>query len=224
MTNFNRPYHAASISEFWKRWHISLSTWFRDYLYIPLGGNRAPRWRWQFNLFVTFLVSGLWHGANWTFVIWGAIHGFYLIFSIWSQGARERVARVTGLERHRRVRTVIGVITVFVLVCFAWIFFRAENLGQALYIVQHLFVGWQATPGYLAATLARMGVTGIDLVALGLAVGFMEFVHLRQRNREERHLFAGARTPVRWVVWYGLVLAIVVMGVFSNNQFIYFQF
>src|SRR5207253_8641852 len=82
MTNFNKPYHARSVSEFWKRWHISLSTWFRDYLYKPLGGNRTSRNRWYFNLFVTFLVSGIWHGANWTFVVWGALNGFYVLSSI----------------------------------------------------------------------------------------------------------------------------------------------
>jgi alginate O-acetyltransferase complex protein AlgI len=224
MTNFNRPYHATSIAEFWKRWHISLSTWFRDYLYIPMGGNRVPKWRWQFNLFFTFLVSGLWHGANWTFVIWGAIHGSYLLFALWSRGLRGKLGRLTRLDHHQRVHRLTSVVSVFLLVSFAWIFFRAENMNDAVYIVKHLFVGWQARPGYVTQTLTRMGVTTLDMVAIVVAVGFMEFVHLRQRNRDERHLFAHARAPVRWLVCYGLLLTIIVMGVFSNNQFIYFQF
>lgn len=224
MTNFNRPYHSTSISEFWKRWHISLSTWFRDYLYIPMGGNRVPKWRWQFNLFFTFLVSGFWHGANWTFVIWGAIHGSYLLFALWSRGLRGKFASLTRLDRHRTLHKLIGVVTVFVLVSFAWIFFRAKDLGEAVYIVKHLFVSWELRPGYVLETLTKMGVTKLDMLAIVLAVGFMEFVHLRQRNKDERHLFAEARAPVRWLVYYGLVLAILVMGVFSNNQFIYFQF
>ncbi|NLV72827.1 MAG: MBOAT family protein [Actinobacteria bacterium] len=224
MTNFNRPYHAVSLSEFWKRWHISLSTWFRDYLYIPLGGNRVPKWRWQFNLFVTFLVSGLWHGANWTFVIWGALHGFYLILGLWTRGARETAARVTRLERHRTIRRMLGAVWVFVLVCFAWIFFRAESLDQAVLIVRRLFGGWQLHPSYVSATLDKMGVSAVDVVILLLSIGFMELVHLWQSSEEERRLFARSRAPVRWLIGYGLVFAILVAGVFSNNQFIYFQF
>ena len=95
MTNFRRPYFALNIREFWQRWHISLSTWFRDYVYISLGGNRVVKWRWFYNLFITFLVSGLWHGANWTFVIWGALHGFYLIFAIWTIKIREQTNRLS---------------------------------------------------------------------------------------------------------------------------------
>src|SRR5438270_2101441 len=97
MTNFSYPYSSKSIGEFWKRWHISLSTWFRDYLYVSLGGNRVPKPRWYFNLFLTFLVSGLWHGASWVFVIWGAIHGFYLIFSIWTFALCARIRRIFGI-------------------------------------------------------------------------------------------------------------------------------
>ena len=189
-----------------------------------MGGNRVAKWRWQFNLFFTFLISGLWHGANWTFVIWGALNGFYLLFSIWTRGPRDWVARVTRLDRIGTVRRVIGVVTVFALICFAWIFFRAETLGDALYVVKHLFTGWQAQAGYFTGAFSRMGVTNFDWVVLLLAIGFMEFVHLWQRNREERHLFSGAPAPVRWLAWYGLVLGILLAGVFSSNQFIYFQF
>ena len=224
MTNFNRPYHAASLSEFWRRWHISLSTWFRDYLYIPLGGNRVAKWRWQLNLFITFLVSGLWHGAAWTFVIWGALHGFYLIFGIWTRGLREGLARVTRLDRHQTLRRALGLVWVFVIVCFAWIFFRAESLDQALYIVRHLFVGWQATPAYITTTLTRMGISALDIGILLLSIGFLEAVQLWQSVEDERRFFARSRAPVRWLIGYGLVFALLIVGVFANNQFIYFQF
>jgi alginate O-acetyltransferase complex protein AlgI len=224
MTNFNRPYHAASLSEFWRRWHISLSTWFRDYLYIPLGGNRVAKWRWQLNLFSTFLVSGLWHGAAWTFVIWGALHGFYLIFGIWTRGLREGLARVTRLDRHQTLRRALGLVWVFVIVCFAWIFFRAESLDQALYIVRHLFVGWQATPAYITTTLTRMGISALDIGILLLSIGFLEAVQLWQSVEDERRFFARSRAPVRWLIGYGLVFALLIVGVFANNQFIYFQF
>ncbi len=224
MTNFNRPYHSASISEFWKRWHISLSTWFRDYLYIPLGGSRVSKWRWQLNLFITFLVSGLWHGANWTFVIWGALNGFYLLFGIWSRGLRDRAASVTRLDRHHLTRRLIGVVTVFALICFAWVFFRAKDLGEALYVVKHLFVGWQAQAGYFSATFSKMGIDNLDWLVLVLAIGLMELVHLWHRNKDERHLFAGWPAPVRWFASYGVLFGILVAGMFTNDQFIYFQF
>jgi len=224
MTNFNRPYHSASISEFWTRWHISLSTWFRDYLYIPLGGNRVAKWRWQLNLFITFVVSGLWHGADWTFVIWGAINGFYLLFAIWSRWLRDRVARLTRVDRLPGLRKAVGVVVVFVLITFAWIFFRADSLADAGFVVTHLFTGWRADAAYFSGTFQRMGITNLDWVILLAAIGFMETVHAWQRKHDERHLFSGAPAPVRWLAWYGLLLAIVVTGVFSNNQFIYFQF
>src|SRR6266550_979853 len=118
MRNFNRPYLSRSISEFWSRWHISLSSWFRDYVYIPLGGNRAAMPRWYYNLFVTFLLSGLWHGANWTFVIWGALNGFYLISSLATRTVRERIASMTGLMRYPPVHAVVRVLVTFALTCF----------------------------------------------------------------------------------------------------------
>lgn len=147
MKNFDHPYFARSISEFWRRWHISLSTWFRDYVYIPLGGNRVAKPRWAFNLFLTFLISGLWHGANWTYIIWGALHGSYFVLStltepFWKQlSARARLDRLPGLK------IVISTLTTFSLVTFAWIFFRAATLTDALYIIRHLVIGW---PSYLA--------------------------------------------------------------------------
>ena len=140
MENFRRPYHAKSISEFWKRWHISLSTWFRDYVYIPLGGNSTVKWRWYFNLFITFLVSGLWHGADWTFVIWGAIHGFYLISAIWTNGIVNKVYNFIGLKKGSNGRKLIDVIWTFHLVLFAWIFFRANSFSDAIYILENFFV------------------------------------------------------------------------------------
>ena len=127
MTNFKRPYFSKSVAEFWKRWHISLSTWFRDYLYIPLGGNRVKLSRWLFNLLFVFTVSGLWHGARWTFVIWGALNGVYLIAEI-------AFAKVLSLMPHRpwfatvlRVLNPLRVPLTFGLTCFAWVFFRANT-------------------------------------------------------------------------------------------------
>ncbi len=144
MKNFDHPYFARSISEFWLRWHISLSTWFRDYLYIPLGGNRVAKPRWIFNIFVTFLVSGLWHGANWTYLLWGALHGTYFLLSALTEPARARLASFLGLGSWPRLRAAFSTLTTFAIVSFAWIFFRAASLGDALYISGHLASGWRA--------------------------------------------------------------------------------
>ncbi|MBU0755092.1 MAG: MBOAT family protein, partial [Planctomycetes bacterium] len=142
MTNFRRPYFAKSIQDFWARWHISLSTWFRDYLYISLGGNRVSKGRWYFNLAVVFLVSGLWHGANWTFVVWGALHGTYLITAILTQKMRARTAALVRIERTPFLHKLFNTGWCFVLVCFSWIFFRADSMGDAWRVVTHLGSGW----------------------------------------------------------------------------------
>jgi alginate O-acetyltransferase complex protein AlgI len=135
MQNFDRPYFAQSIPEFWRRWHISLSAWFRDYLYIPLGGNRTSPWRWHINLLIVFIVSGLWHGASWTFVIWGTLHGVYYILSIATEGLRNKFVHTIGLPKLPGIHKVIRTILTFLLVSFAWIFFRAETTGQAIYMI-----------------------------------------------------------------------------------------
>ncbi|MEM9299072.1 MAG: MBOAT family O-acyltransferase, partial [Bacteroidota bacterium] len=131
MTNFNKPYYAKSISEFWQRWHISLSTWFRDYVYIPLGGNRTMKWRWYFNLFITFFISGIWHGANWTFIIWGAIHGVYLILAIVFRPIVNTLYNKLSLDASSLSVKVWQATSTYFLVCLAWIFFRANSVSDA---------------------------------------------------------------------------------------------
>jgi alginate O-acetyltransferase complex protein AlgI len=142
MKNFNHPYFSKSISEFWRRWHISLSTWFRDYVYIPLGGNRTSQARWAFNIFITFLISGLWHGANWTFVIWGALHGALIIFFELTKVAWQRFSKFIHLENIPKLETGISTLSTFALVSFTWVFFRAASLKDAVKILKGLFSGW----------------------------------------------------------------------------------
>ncbi|MCK5082965.1 MAG: MBOAT family protein, partial [Candidatus Omnitrophica bacterium] len=141
MKNFKFPYMAKSVSEFWKRWHISLSTWFRDYLYIPLGGNRVTTQRWFFNIIIVFLISGLWHGANWTFVIWGALHGFYILFSFVTAKKRQSMASLLRLDQYPKIWGAVKTFITFNLIVFAWIFFRANSISDAMYICAHLFSG-----------------------------------------------------------------------------------
>ena len=142
MNNFNRPYHSQSIAEFWRRWHISLSTWFRDYVYIPLGGNRLSVPRWYANILVVFLVSGLWHGARWTYVIWGALHGIFLIVGAVTEKFRARITAAIGLGRHPFFHNPLRVLFTFALVNLGWIFFRASSVRDAWQILTRLFTGW----------------------------------------------------------------------------------
>lgn len=223
MTNFNRPYHSKSISEFWKRWHISLSTWFKDYLYISLGGNKVSIPRWYFNLFIVFLISGLWHGANWTFVIWGALHGFYLVFALMTNKYRERINKTLGLTK----LPFLSVISTFGLVAFAWIFFRAKTVNEALYIIKHMFTG---LPELFNKILNRQTVLGelkFETTDLLLSIGliiFLETVHFIQRKKNISTLFLKQPATIRWLVYYTIILSILLLGVYKNRQFIYFQF
>ena len=129
--NFKRPYFSKSIREFWQRWHITLSTWFRDYVYIPLGGNRTIKWKWHYNILITFLVSGLWHGANWTFVIWGALHGTYLVTALILSNPKKIISSFLK-KQNTFLNKFSDVAITFILVSFAWIFFRANNIEDAL--------------------------------------------------------------------------------------------
>src|SRR5260221_2992396 len=143
MKNFRQPYFSKSIGEFWTRWHISLSTWFRDYIYIPLGGNRVSRAKLYRNLLIVFVVSGLWHGANWTYVIWGGLNGLYLAIAMATQNVRPRLAHVLGLDRLPLVREWGAILCTFSLICLSWVFFRANTLHDALYILSHMGTGWK---------------------------------------------------------------------------------
>jgi D-alanyl-lipoteichoic acid acyltransferase DltB (MBOAT superfamily) len=231
MKNFDRPYFSKSISEFWKRWHISLSTWFKDYLYVSLGGNRVTRSRWFFNLFFTFLVSGLWHGANWTYVIWGAINGVYLVVEILLREA----AGKAGIKAPTRglwfwpVRAA-QVLSTFLLVCFAWIFFRANNLADARYIVSHMFDGVR-TLRMEVQSLAFIKMNILmrrdkwDFIIAMLALGVLFSVHLIQRRHSMREFIARRSAWVRWGLSYAIIIAILFFGAFNESQqFIYFQF
>ncbi len=223
MTNFNKPYQSKSVHEFWGRWHISLSTWFKDYLYITLGGNRVTIPRWYLNLFIVFLVSGLWHGASWTFVIWGALHGFYLVFGLITQNARLKFNRFTRIDRIPFISTFIT----FLLVAFAWIFFRAKGLDNAFYIATHIFSG---IPDLFhrfihhKSVFEYIGMTKKDILLSVALIIFMETVHYIQSRINITSFLAQKPAYLRWLLYYGIVFTILFLGVFENRQFIYFQF
>jgi len=223
MTNFNKPYQSRSVNEFWKRWHISLSTWFKDYLYITLGGNRVSIPRWYFNLFIVFLVSGLWHGANWTFVIWGALHGFYLVFGIITRTSREKLNKTFHVDRI----PFLSAFTTFFLVSFAWIFFRANDVQSALYISSHIFSG---LPDLLHNLMnhvpiyERMGINKKGMLLSVFLIILLESVHYLQAKTNLSDIFKQKPFYIRWAVYYCVVIAVLYLGVFENRQFIYFQF
>lgn len=227
MDNFRRPYFATSIAEFWHRWHISLSTWFRDYLYIPLGGNRAGIGRWHANIFIVFLVSGLWHGPNWTYVVWGALHGSYMVLGRLLQPVRNRAVAWLRLDKAPRFRHGIQIATTFVLVCFAWIFFRARTLSEATYVVANIFRGWNMVfdPGQLRALVLSLGLTQNELLIVVAMVAAMEIVHVVQSQGVGIRIRL-ARRPLwfRWAAYSALLWCIIVFGVFRHKEFIYFTF
>lgn len=217
--NFRHPYLAVSTADFWKRWHISLSTWFRDYLYIPLGGSRVNPLRWCFNIFITFLISGLWHGANWTFIIWGALHGFYYIFGGVTSNLRRNISYLSGITKFPKIQKILKIISTFLLVSFAWIFFRANNMSDAFYIVKNMFCLKSLN---LTETIF-FSQPAYELLALIWAFIFIYLTYIFQ-FKNSKSPFLKEKLLLRWFLYYSLILSIMFLGVISEMKFIYFQF
>ena len=215
MTNFNRPYLSKSIAEFWKRWHISLSTWFKDYLYISLGGNKVSVPRWYLNLFIVFLISGLWHGANWTYIVWGGINGFYLVFALVTKKYRDSFDNFIGINKFPGVKKAVQILTTFGLTCFAWIFFRATSLAQAWDIIKRIFT--------FHGPFYNGNVTMFLFSILGIA-----FLLLVESKREYFNFKFSFTYNKNWAIrnlYYAFLIAIIILaGVFDGGEFIYFQF
>ncbi len=215
MTNFRRPIFAKSTGEFWKRWHISLSTWFKDYLYFPMGGNKGSVPRWYFNLMVVFLISGLWHGANWTYIIWGGINGFYLVFAIMTKKYREKFNTLTGIKKLPRLHLFFQIIITFLLITFSRIFFRSQSVEDALIVIKKILT--------FKGSIFNDG-TAILLYSF-FAISFLLAVEFK------KEFYKGSFTLSHhtnfWVrnSYYSLlVILIILFGVFDGGQFIYFQF
>lgn len=204
MQNFRRPYFSQSIKEFWGRWHISLSSWFKDYVYIPLGGNRVKPIRHLVNLFITFLVSGVWHGAAWNFVIWGGLHGLYLIL--------EHLFMKKNSSKYR-ILHIVKVLYCFVLVSFAWIFFRSNTVGESFLIIEKIFTEQGAL--FVDRTVLALGV--LSLIILGLKDVSDEYAS------EIRFLHSN-NIIIRYSSELFLLAFILLFAVLDGGQFIYFQF
>jgi D-alanyl-lipoteichoic acid acyltransferase DltB (MBOAT superfamily) len=224
--NFRAPYHARDLTEFWKRWHMSLSTWFRDYLYIPLGGNRVSPARWAFNILVVFLLSGLWHGANWTFVVWGLYHGVLLVAGRFTRPLWSLLHRVARIEQRPQLFAALGLGRTFLLVTAGWIFFRASSIQLAGGIFQHIATDWRSflTPERLFEEFVRIGWQTRDTIVIVLAVLTLEIGDTVGLRFSLRQWLAARPAAVRWCGYYLLVVAILMFGQFGGPPFIYFQF
>ena len=229
MQNFNYPYISKSVTEFWRRWHISLSTWFRDYLYIPLGGNRKGKVRKYCNLMLTFLASGLWHGAAWTYVIWGGLHGLYQIIGDLLHPVRKKIVEIFDVRTDCISFKLTQIAFTFVLTTFAWIFFRADNLGQACVYISR--IATRVNPWALFnGTLYTMGLEQFEANVLFFALFILLLVDLvRYRLGRRVDVFLQEQNIwFRWLVCLLLILLVVVYGKYGPDydaaQFIYFQF
>jgi D-alanyl-lipoteichoic acid acyltransferase DltB (MBOAT superfamily) len=226
MMNFRAPYHSRSIREFWTRWHISLSTWFRDYVYIPLGGNRVSAGRWAFNILIVFFLSGIWHGANWTFFVWGLYHAALIIAGRVVQGFTHVLHGFGRREQRRHLPAVVGIVWTFLLVMAGWVFFRAPSIHVAMTIFQRMAADWQSflIPARLVGHLSLIGWQNWDTIVICLALLALEIGDTVALRFSIRKWLAEQSTVVRWAAYYMLVLALIVGGQFNGPPFIYFQF
>jgi len=216
MTNFRRPYFALNIKEFWQRWHISLSTWFRDYVYIPMGGNRVVKWRWKLNLFITFLVSGIWHGANWTFAIWGALHGVYQIIEIYTVKFKEKYLK--SADKISNFSRIGQILFTFSLVAFAWIFFRANTVKEAFLVIGKIF----SVNSYSGAI--NLFHFKIDFLLSIILVISLITIEVFLENGKLVPKLRVLKRSAKWVLLIGMALIIMVLGKWDSMNFLYFQF
>ena len=209
MMNFKRPYFATNITDFWKRWHISLSTWFRDYVYIPLGGNRISKSRTNMNLLTTFIVSGIWHGANWTFVVWGALHGALQVVE-----KSFKVMKYSQAPKRLNLPTLLSISLTFIFVVITWVFFRANSVSDAFYALYKMF--------------STSGIPFNDANVFVYALAGL-FLLLTKEIKDEffprmPHLINHTNPYLSGISNAFLILLILSIGVFDGSQFIYFQF
>lgn len=207
INNFQRPYLSTSITDFWRRWHISLSTWLKDYVYIPLGGSRCSKSRNYWNIFVTFLVSGIWHGANWTFILWGILHGIFQI-----------IEKMLGLQKCNTSHLIIRLARItltFILVTFTWIFFRQPTIGDAFEVIRRIYTehGSLLMPPNKDIVFSALSILTVVIVDV-----------IREFHYNRIQQFSTAPRVLRWSVYYVLLLLILWSGVFDSSQFIYVSF
>lgn len=212
MRNFNYPYFSRDIGEFWRRWHISLSTWFRDYLYIPLGGSRGSTYQKIRNVFIIFIVSGFWHGANWTFIVWGALHAFFFLPLLIRKSNRKNLDIVASAKMLPNLKEFSQIIFTFLLTSFAWIFFRSPTIEESFNYVLNMFSRFSFNIEYLS--IERYNVEMLMLIGI--------IILIEWNSREKEQPLSG---DYQFLKTAGILLMIFLFGVFSDHsEFIYFQF
>ncbi len=228
MDNFNGPYLASSVAEFWRRWHISLSTWFKDYVYIPLGGSRCSVWRKDLNVMIVFLLSGLWHGADWTYVIWGGLNGLFQIIGRALDPFRNKIRNFFGYDTSQIGIRVLRMIATFFLIDFTWIFFRAESIKSAFAGIKSIFTvknWWVLFDGSLYGL--GLNEKNYHLMWAGIAI-LMLVDMVNYKGMSVRKIISKQILPVRWFVYIASMIAILVFGIwgpgYDATTFIYFAF
>lgn len=227
MENFRCPYLATSISDFWRRWHISLSSWFRDYVYIPLGGNRKGTVRKYINIMLVFLLSGLWHGAGWTFVIWGGLHGLYQVLGAVLSPIRNKVKKALNLNEAMVSLKILQIVVTFGLVSFAWMFFRAGSMTEIVSIFrcfQRMQI-WELFDG----TIYTLGLDSANIFVMVVGLIVLFIVELcNERGIFISKRIAKERLWVRWPIYIIAILVVLIYGVwgsgYDTSSFIYYQF
>ncbi len=228
MENFNTPYFANSIQDFWRRWHISLSTWFRDYLYIPLGGNRKGTVRKYVNLMITFLVSGLWHGASWNYVVWGGLNGFYQVVGGVTKPLRKKVNEIFKVKEDVFSYKFGQILFTFALTTLTWVFFRAETIEEAFYFFERM-TRWNPWVIFNEG-LFNFGLDRVETNVLLIGIVIMILIDILRyvKKKQFSDFMMEQNFWFRWVVVIAMVLGCVIYGVyginFDSSQFIYFQF
>ncbi len=229
MKNFERPYFSKSIREFWQRWHISLSTWFKDYVYIPLGGSRVKLTRGLINLMLTFTISGLWHGASWTFIIWGMLHGFYLTFERLTMNLKVRLLSRFSINPESVVLRILGVVYTFTLVNIGWVFFRSGSLSNARAVFASLSnLGTMFESGLVFhQSFYELGLNQSEFYFAIYSILALVLIEFLQRKMSILEWIKSRPILIRWAVYYGMIIIILIFGVYGNydqTQFIYFTF
>ena len=225
--NFRCPLFSQSIQEFWRRWHISLSSWFRDYVYIPLGGNRRGQARKYLNIIVVFALSGLWHGVGINYLFWGLLHGGYQVLGGLSRRPKAALLRRLGVAQDSRALVLLRRLLCFLLVSFAFLFFRAPGLRAGMHMASAMLLGsW--LPQLSGGALLTLGLDGADLLVLALALAVLLAVSLIQERQSLRELISRQRLPLRWTLYLLCLFAVLIFGIYGpgydSAQFIYMNF
>lgn len=238
--NFSRPYFSKNIQEFWRKWHISLSNWLRDYLFLPIAYSLSSKFiknkftknkfeilSYSISIFITMLIAGFWHGSGYNFLIWGFLFAFYLTFSRVFKKQKSRLVKITGIKKLPFVYKFIQIVITFFLVCFAWIFFRAGSINEAFYIVKNLFYGLGNLQVYLSGYKEIIaGVTEFDNSKMEFLYMcfFIIVCELLQVNIDEKQFIGKFKIVYRWSVYFFLIFSIMLFGVSHLQKFIYYNF